>query len=218
MSENLVHELPEASRLALASAGRNRELWLAVLALDARIGSYVLGAQEPLLAQMRIAWWRDELCKDAGSRPQGDQLLDLIGQTFGAQTEGLQDLLNGWEALLAEAPLGTDAITAFVEGRERLAVFLGDRLCAGKGKAAATIAARAWALADLAHRLPDETDRALALATAQESIRPAALPRAFQPLAVLAGLSRRALGRGGSPLIGDRLSPLVALRLGLFGR
>ena len=218
MSENLVQELPEASRLALASAGQNRDLWLAVFALDARIGSYVLGAQEPLLAQMRIAWWRDELRKEPAARPQGDQLLDLIGATWDGQTEGLQYLLDGWEALLAEAPLGKDAISVFVEGREQLAGFLCDRLATERNRAPAVNAARDWALADLAYRLPDETDRALALAMARESARPAAPPRALQPLAVLAGLSRRALARGGAPLIGDRLSPLVALRLGLFGR
>ena len=37
-------------------------------------------------------------------------------------------------------------------------------------------------------------------------------------VAVLAGLARRSGKRGGGPLIGDRLSPLAAIRLGIFGR
>ena len=44
------------------------------------------------------------------------------------------------------------------------------------------------------------------------------LPAALRPLAVIEGLARRSLRAGGGPMLGDRLSPLVALRLGLFGR
>lgn len=218
MSENLVHELPEASRLALASAGRNREIWLSVFALDARIGSYVLGAQEPLLAQMRIAWWRDELRKDPETRPKGDKLLDLIGDVFNEEPKGLLHLLDGWEALLAQAPLGAEPMEGFAGGRTKTALFIADMLARGGRGEDAKVAARQWALADLAHRLPEESDRALALRMAAGKLRKPRLPRPLMPLAVLAGLSRRALSRGGTPLLGDRFSPLVALRLGILGR
>lgn len=214
MADDLVHELPEATRLALASGGRNRTQWLTFFALDARVGGYVLGAQEPLLAQMRIAWWRDELAKDPARRPQGDQLLDAIG----SKTDGLRELLDGWEALLAEAPLGWEGLEPFVSGRASAAQGLANSLGVSQLDTAGT-AARLWALADLAYRLPDESDRQLALDMAERIMkRSPALPRPLRPLAVLAGLSRRALARGGAPLVGDRSSPLVALRLGLFGR
>ena len=214
MDEDLVHELPEATRLALASSGRNRTAWLAFFALDARIGGYVLGAQEPLLAQMRIAWWRDELAKPPAARPQGDKLLDLVG----ANSDGLAALLDGWEALLAESPLGERGLRQFVEGREAAAAGLAVRLDVRRVEEVHR-AARLWALADLAYRLPDGSDRALALPMAQADLATKTpLPKSMRPLAVLAGLSRRALDRGGAPLVGDRASPLVALRLGLFGR
>ncbi|QYJ06105.1 hypothetical protein [Qipengyuania flava] len=214
MADDLVHELPEATRLALASAGGNRTQWLTFFALDARVGGYVLGAQEPLLAQMRIAWWRDELAKAPSMRPQGDQLLDAIG----SETEGLRELLDGWEALLAEAPLGREGLEPFVSGRATAVQGLARRLSVKHLEGAGT-AARLWALADLAFRLPDESDRQLALDMAEGlTMRSPALPKPLRPLAVLAGLSRRALARGGAPLVGDRSSPFVALRLGLFGR
>lgn len=214
MADDLVHELPEATRLALASSGQNRAQWLTFFALDARVGGYVLGAQEPLLAQMRIAWWRDELAKAPAARPQGDQLLDAIG----SETRGLRELLDGWEALLAEAPLGKDGLEPFVSGRASAVRGLAHRLGVTESEAAGA-AARIWALADLAYRLPEEEDRRAALAMAEGAAdNPNALARPLRPLAVLAGLSRRALARGGAPLVGDRSSPFVALRLGLFGR
>lgn len=214
MTEDLVHELPEATRLALASGGENRTAWLTFFALDARVGGYVLGANEPLLAQMRIAWWRDELAKAPAGRPQGDKLLDLVGPDIA----GMRALLDGWEALLNEAPLGKAVIEEFVSGREtataqRAAHIAGD--CGDEGRRAA----RLWALADLAYRLPEVSDRNLALEMASADMRTLPrLPRALRPLAVLAGLSRRALAKGGAPLVGDRASPLIALRLALFGR
>ena len=42
--------------------------------------------------------------------------------------------------------------------------------------------------------------------------------RGGEPLAVLAGLGRRALRRGGGPLLDGRAAALLALRLGMFGR
>ena len=79
---NLLDECPEVSRIALASAGSRRDIWLAAFALDGRIGRMVLGASEPMLGQMRLAWWRDQLGAPASARPQGDLLLDLIGRTW----------------------------------------------------------------------------------------------------------------------------------------
>ena len=74
--DDLQEELPEVSRIAFASTGRNRDPWLAALALDGRIGRMVLGASEPMLGQVRLAWWRDQLGKPIGDRPRGDPLLD----------------------------------------------------------------------------------------------------------------------------------------------
>ena len=86
--DDLQEELPEVSRIAFASTGRNRDPWLAALALDGRIGRMVLGASEPMLGQVRLAWWRDQLGKPIGDRPRGDPLLDLIGQCWhGRDTE-----------------------------------------------------------------------------------------------------------------------------------
>ena len=87
--DDLQEELPEVSRIAFASTGRNRDPWLAALALDGRIGRMVLGASEPMLGQVRLAWWRDQLGKPIDDRPRGDPLLDLEGPLLAAFAEAL---------------------------------------------------------------------------------------------------------------------------------
>jgi phytoene synthase len=79
-------------------------------------------------------------------------------------------------------------------------------------------AARYWALADLAANLSDAGERARVIECARGE--PFASPggRALRPLAILGGLGRRALARGGRPLLDGRVSALAALRLGLLGR
>jgi phytoene synthase len=58
----LAATLPIERRLALAYApGRARAATLGLFALDAALGNLVRAAREPLLGQMRLAWWREEL-------------------------------------------------------------------------------------------------------------------------------------------------------------
>jgi phytoene synthase len=80
-------------------------------------------------------------------------------------------------------------------------------------------AAKAWALGDLAANLSDPVERALVLAVAKEETGYTPLGgRSLRPLAILGGLGRRALAKGGAPLLDGRRAALAALRLGLFGR
>ena len=207
------------ARIALASARHNRDAWLTALALDGRVGRIVLGAGEPMLAQMRLAWWRDQLRADVADRPSGDYLLDLIGTCWSGAEGALVNLVDGWEALLAPRPLSAEATRPFVSGREQLAEVLAIRCDCEQARAAAGAAGRLWARADLAIHAAGTEERDLALAAAGPDLAtPIALPRALRPLAVIGGLARRSLRAGGTPYLGDRLSPITALRLGLFGR
>lgn len=215
----LIEECPEVSRIALASAGRNRDLWLAAFALDGRIGRMVLGASEPMLGQMRLAWWRDQFGQPVAKRPEGDPLLDLIGRTWGGSESALRELVDGWEALLSPRPLSERDRASFIAGRASLARALADRAGSPSAAREAQCAGSLWALADLAIHAQEPGERSAALDEAVEfahdSLR---LPRGLRPLSVIGGLARRSLRLGGRPLVGDRLSPFIALRLGLFGR
>jgi phytoene synthase len=214
MDAGLEAELSPPLRVALAWAPRRaRAATQALLALDARLGGFLRRGGEPLAVQMRLAWWRDILGTSPGAWPHGDPLLDELRGW--QEPDQLVALVDGWEELLG-VELDKAAITGFALGREKAWVALARQV--GAARAEVSPAARAWALADLAANLSSADDRRRVL---DEAGCPAfALPRQrdLRPLAVLGGLGRRALGRGGEPLLEGRGAALLALRLGMFGR
>jgi len=57
--EELLDSLGPLNRLALAYAPQSTRLpLLALLALDMRLAGIVRNSREPMLAQLRLAWWR----------------------------------------------------------------------------------------------------------------------------------------------------------------
>lgn len=211
MDADLIENLSPLERLALSYApAMAREKWLTLLAFDSRLGGVIRQAREPVLAQLRLAWWRDRLGQAAEERPRGEPLLARMD---GWDAAGLVALVDGWEALLAEPPLTEDAMNAFADGRAGVVASLG-----GDSHIAAA-SARRWALADLALHLGDP----LAKATARELMdaQPAAggrLPRPLRPLAVLEQVTVRAVGKGSQSALTSPMVLLVALRAGLLGR
>lgn len=215
----LIEECPEVARIALASAGRHRDLWLAAFALDGRIGRMVLGATEPMLGQIRLAWWRDQFGQPVATRPEGDPLLDLIGRSWEGRERALRELVDGWEALLSPRPLSEADCASFVAGRASLARALAESVGSPAAVSEAKRAGTLWGLADLAIHAQEAGERSAALDRAAEIARKnLRLPRTLRPLSVIGGLARRSLKSGGRPFLGDRVSPFIALRLGLFGR
>lgn len=191
----------------------------ALFAFDARLGELIGKANEPLLAQLRLAWWRDEFAKPVEGRARGDPVLDALSAAWTGEEAALSALVDGWENLVGEAPLPERAIAAFADARGGAAAALARLIGEPAAQEPASDAARVWALADLAAHLGDETERATALRLAAEhGAPPRHLPRALRPLAVLYGLARRALARGGGPLVRGRRDVLTAARLGMLGR
>lgn len=214
-SSALLDGLPGEQRLALAYARADaRPLFLGLFALDSRLAQVVRSAREPMLAQLRLAWWRERL---AEATPRGGEPVLALLAPLLAMGEGLSALADGWEALLGEGPIEQAAIEQFAEGRAAAYRLLARHLGDADAPAEAERAARNWALADLAAHLsaPDERAMAQSVAAAQDWRRPA-LPRALRPLAVLHGLARR--HRGMRPLIAGPASLGAAIRLGLLGR
>jgi phytoene synthase len=215
MSVDLTAELPPAQRLALAYAPAfARPATLALLALDARLGAVLRGRREPLAAQLRLAWWRDRLATRQSEWPPGEPLLEAL-RCWRAPA-GLGALVDGWEALLAEA-LTPPLIGEFVDGRAQAFAALARELERDRPDDAAR-AARIWALADLAANLSDPGERSLLIACADDVPALPRLSASLRPLAVLAGLGAAALRRGGEPLLAGPRSALAALRIGLTGR
>jgi phytoene synthase len=213
MTRILLEELPAAQRLALAYAPAiARRPTLALLALDARLGAILRRQREPLLGQMRLAWWRDSLRSEPDGWPAGEPVLDLLrGWRCPA---ALLALVDGWEALLGER-LDRRAIGDFADGRAAGFGALASEL--GVDSEPAMTCARLWALADLAANLSDAGERAAAIDSALLVTCPR-LPRALRSLAVLAGLAHRSLARGGAPLLDGPAGTIRAVRLGIMGR
>jgi phytoene synthase len=214
MDHVLLDELPPAQRLALAYApGRTKRPTLALLALDARLAKTMQRKGEPVLAQMRFAWWRETLAKAPEQWPRGDEVLALLREW--RDSAALTPLVEGWEMLLAES-LDAAAVAEFAGGRGRAFGQLATEL--GEDPRSASACGQIWALGDLAGNIADPAEREAVLEAARRLPPCGSLPRALRPLAVLAGLAQRALGRGGTPLLDGPGAALLAMRLGITGR
>ncbi len=213
----LIEQLPVHLRLALSYAPAHaRGLTLGLLALDCRLAGIVRNSREPLLGQVRLAWWRDWFGEGAGAWPEGEPLLALL-RPWADQSAALSGLVDGWEGLFGDPPLSGEALGRLADGRASAFGGLARLLKAEPDEAIR--AGRGWALVDLSGKLgdPDERAEARNLAEQQDWRRPS-LPRSLRPLAVLHGLARRAMTRGDSQLLSGSVAGLVALRLGLLGR
>jgi 15-cis-phytoene synthase len=73
--------------------------WL--LLFDRRLDDVLARAKEPLIAQMRLAWWRDVLAKPAVERPKGEPLLALLADDP-ALLNAAQKLVDAAELLVGE--------------------------------------------------------------------------------------------------------------------
>jgi phytoene synthase len=106
--------------LALAySAGELREPFAALLQLDWILGRSVALAREPVLGQVRLAWWREQLAA-LPSVPTGND--PLLGALHGLLRNhrlnqgDLAGLVNGWETLLDEFPLSDSQLIVRARG------------------------------------------------------------------------------------------------------
>ena len=214
MSESLRASLTPRLRLALSYApGPFQGRWLALLALDQRLAATVRAAREPMLAQLRLAWWRERLSGETAALPSGEPLLATLA-AWGNDLPALAPLVDGWEQMVEPPPLARDAFSQLAEARAgAMAAILPAHPSCGEVRRMATN----WSLADLAARVNDPQERASLAAMAGECDWQASrLPSELRPLAVLHALAARDLRKGQ-----DKVTPaglLLAMRVGLFGR
>ena len=219
MTSDLEAEIGDAERVALNYAKPDiRPKLASFFALDRRLGQIIANSSEPLLGQMRIAWWREMLSASARDRPAGDVVMDAIGASWGGDAQLLQPLADAWEVFLIAEELTADILSQFAQGR---AIPLAEALGCAHEDVAKQVqeAGSLWALADTAAHVSDKTERELILELARAKLNvntsAGSLPRA---LAVLTALSRRSIRRGGQPLMVGRGAALTALRAVLIGK
>ncbi len=182
-------------KLALSYAPANRRAALeALFALDAALGQVLRTTREPMVGQMRLAWWREALAAlDTAPAPAEPVLQALVAEVLprGVSGTDLGVLADGWEPLLGD--LDHAAIDAHAEKRGAWLFTLAARLLGAPEIDRLAAAGRQWALADLAANL---NDSALAAAVRQRALAAAGaatapFSRAARPLAALALVAAR---------------------------
>lgn len=210
--------LPPEAGLALAWSGSKVRGPLSIaLQLDRRLARIVARTSEPMLGQMRLAWWRDALGKPAADRPRGDAVLDGLGVHWAGRERSLIELVNAWELLVTADQLGPDEIESFAAGRGAFFAALEGDWAGDDLSARLSTAGRRWALADAASAVSKDTERAALVAAGLAlTERAGRLPRELRGVAVLEALALRGLNRGGRPLMEGRGAPLAVLRAAIF--
>lgn len=169
----------------------------ALHALDLELAEVVRSTTEPMLGQIRLAWWREQLqALDGGARPAQPVLAALAEHVLPAGVSGasLEPLEDAALALL-DADLtaaATARATLFEAAAKLLAAHpdLEQARCVGFG----------WAIIDAARQgrpvEPADLDRA------EAALAPARSPSPARPLLALAALARADLAalRAGRPL------------------
>lgn len=183
--------------LTYAPAARRGGL-AALLALDDALALLLRTTREPAVGQLRLAWWREALARlDAGPPPAEPVLRALAAEVLprGVRGEELVPIVHGWEVLIEEERLSTEALERYAHGRGALFILAGRVLGAGGGDPLRE-AGQGWALADLARNLDEPADAdpaalALPLLETAGGVRWSRNGRALGGMALLA---RRDLG------------------------
>lgn len=173
--------LSPPARLAIAYARPDlRMAFSLLLRFDDRIAGIVGRGTEPMIAQMKIAWWHDAIAAARDDRPKGEPLLiELNHIDNDTLNEAMQRLLDAWGLLLAHDQWTSEVLAGFAKARGR-AVFDTYRRWIDDGAVAEDIGNR-WAIDDLRLKFGSRVG-ASATPTSQR------LPnrRSLRPLTILA--------------------------------
>lgn len=219
MEHDPVEILPPELALALAWTPQKVRAPLRIaFELDQRLARIVARTTEPMLGQMRLAWWREALGKPVGERPRGDAVLDAIGQHWAGREAALVAMVDGWEVMITAEHLTASDAASFAQGRSQFFAALAP-LVAGAVPERIAAAATRWALADAITGVSEPAERTVLMdAAPPKGAGGARLPAALRGLAVLDALAQRSINRGGRPLMEGRGVALSALKAAIFLR
>jgi phytoene synthase len=168
-------ELSPPVRLAAAHApSPSRCAWVGLLALDERLGRVARRGGEPILAQLRLTWWRDRLGESPEQWPAGEPLLALLGAWQG-ELGVLAALVDDYERTIVD-PDATDR-SVLADARIAAMVALARVIGAPDRPEAVEAVAMRWATG--------------------EGGQPVRLSRLMRPLAILAELGAGKRGLAG---------------------
>jgi phytoene synthase len=186
-----LEQLTPPKRLAIAYARADARPALALLlAFDVKLGRLFRDSSQPLIGQLRMAWWRDVIMKDLAARPAGEPVVAQLSALQCSHPQWdlgayMTQLVDGWDALLSAEIWSDDVITLHIDVRAA-AIFDGYAAMAGLAPSSdITAVGRRWALAELPQycQTQDQFDRVAAMTVPGSVV--AAFPRAIRPLTLL---------------------------------
>jgi phytoene synthase len=143
--------------LALSYAPLERRAGLrALFALDAALGQVLRTTREPMVGQMRLAWWREALARLDNAPAPAEPVLQALAANVlahGVTGAALAEMVDGWEPLLGTI----DAAAIADHGRLRGGVLFAQAglLLGVAADDPLDEAGQGWALADLAAHVSD---------------------------------------------------------------
>jgi phytoene synthase len=152
---DVVQSLPSPLRLAIAYARKDlRAPFALLLTFDQRLANIVGRASEPMIAQMKLAWWHEAIMREPTSRPQGEPTFQILNELNMPHVEAaMVRLLDAWGRVLATDDWDAEILSAFAKDRSA-GIFGAYADLAGYTDDVSDVSdvGQSWALADLKHR------------------------------------------------------------------
>jgi 15-cis-phytoene synthase len=180
---------------------RDRRAVAALFAIDRAMGDVVRTTSEPMLGQIRLAWWRERLEElDDGASAPAEPRLQAVERELaprGVSGREIAALETGWLRLFDAFPWAAETAHAtwlrgnLLFGLAARAVGQADEHIQGAGGL--------WTLVDAARHCSDPSSRAMLLEQARGFARNLAgvrFPGPLRPLSALAVLALRDCRRG----------------------
>ena len=160
--------------------------------LDLGFASILATGTQPLISQMRLAWWREALERLDSAPPPAEPVLQALAAHVLPAVSGaeLAAMEEGWLVLLSDDALSEQDLAHYAERRGGLLFTYGARLL-GDDAFPVRRAGELWALADLARHSRED-----GIASPPAESQPK-WPKRLRPLGMLAMLARRDLERLG---------------------
>ena len=178
--------------LTYAAAGRRAGL-AALLALDERLAAIWQATRDPMVGQMRLTWWHDALNRLDSVPAPAEPTLRGLAPHIGAPWHGadLAPLVEGWEALLDDAP-AAEAEARYAAARGTLLFRLAATLLEDDD-VRLDAAGAGWAMADLSHRVGDAAQAERLRGEARSRLGPALAARWPRRLRAVSAMAHLAL-------------------------
>jgi phytoene synthase len=180
---------------------RHRAALEALFAIDAAMGDVVRTTSEPMLGQIRLAWWRERLEElDAGSDAPAEPRLRAVARELlplGIAGRDLAALEGGWRRLFDPFPWAVETSEA-IWFRGNLLFGLGARIL-GSADQRIQAAGGLWALVDAARHCSDAPSRRMLIEQARTfagGLGGAGIAPSLRPLSLLGALAIRDCRRG----------------------